>query len=375
MRKSFCFILSLLSLQALALTYTLADLRVLYSEKSYNEYMKHHLDVRPSKRDFEWKKMTREMATAQADEFIKKEQVTRENFNLLTKYIENKNLKAYAFYTLAYSKFARLYFKKCNNCIKDLDRYISHSARYPDIDFDIYKNLNNSIKSNYDNLVKAPLKSNDSIYYCKEEQGQKALVKILVDEIGREDTKDTIVKKSKDIFNPDCLNGFSKEDIHALLDKADYTSEIIYLTFRAFEKIDDITSDTYLMTYLLTSPKPGPIMNMAWNQIEMLSANYKKRMKIFDNLKKQYPLSGEIFERKNGKVAEKSKIIIKRFAENFPEYLNFYGETCLNFYSGKVKFARGNPALHCDDFMAEEVAGKWMSDTVRLKYSGAKKIN
>lgn len=375
MRQGFYFILTFLSVQALALTYTIADLRVLYTEKSYNEYMKHHLDVRPSKRDFEWKKMTREMATVQADELIKKEQITRENFNLLTKHIENKNLKAYAFYTLAYSKFARLYFQKCNNCIKDLDTFISHSARYPDIDFDIYKGLSKSIKSRYDNLVKAPLKSNDAIYYCKEQQGQQALVKILVDEIGRNDTKNSILEKSKDIFNPDCLNGFSKADLDSILYKGDYSSEIVYLVFNAYNKFDDITSSAYLMTYLLNSPRPGPIMNLAWNQVEGLSADYDKRMAVFAKLKTLYPLSGGIFKRKNGEVSKGSKIIIRRFAKNFPEYLHFYGETCINFYSGQKKFTRGNPALHCDDFMSEDVAGKWMSDTIRLKYSGAKKIN
>lgn len=367
-------LVALLSINAFAVRYTIEDLRVLYQEKSHHEYMKHYLDVRPSKRDVEWKKMTREMATSLTDELIAKNQITRENFNKLTKYIENRNLKAYAFFTLAYSKFSRLYFSKCNHCKDDLDRYISHSARYPDIDFDVYRSLDKKLQPQYDSLVKAPLLSNDSIYYCKEQQGQEALLNILLKEVNRTDSKDAIIAKAKNIFNPDCLNGFKKEDINQILMHANYSSEIIYLTFKAFDKIDKQTNDLFLMNYLLTNPVPGPIMNMAWNEVETLSADYKKRQKVLAGLVSQHPLSGEIFHRRNDTATTKSKVIIKRFAKNFPEYINFYAQTCLDFYNGTKKFPLGNPALHCDDFMSEEIAGPWLSDEVRLNYSSIKKI-
>ncbi|WP_412471544.1 hypothetical protein [Halobacteriovorax sp. RT-1-4] len=374
MRNLICLLITLLSVKVSAVTYTMDDLRVLYKDKSHREYMKHFLDVRPSQRDFEWKKMTREMATSYVEDLITKNEINSTQFKIITKYIENKNLKAYAFFTLAYSKYARLYFQKCNDCQKDLDTYISHSARYPDIDFDIYKTLSNSLQSKYDNLVKAPLKSNDSIYYCREEQGQKAFLQIIVKEISRTDTKASIIEKAKDIFNPDCLNGFAKSDLESLLKPSDYNSEIIFLTFNAFDKIDEQLKSVFLTNYLLTNPIPGPVMNMAWNKMEELSANYDSRKKVLTDLLKYHPLRGEIFHRRNGKASTKTKVIIKRFAKNFPEYIENYAQICLSFYDGKKKFPRGNPARYCDDFMNEDVAGQWLSDEVRLQYSGAKKI-
>lgn len=374
MRFLFILVALTLSFNSFAVRYTIEDLKVLHSEKSYNEYMKHYLDVRPSKRDFDWKRMTREMATAYADNLIAKDQINEKNFKALTKFIENKNLKAYAFFTLSYSKYANLYFKKCPHCKSDLEVFISHSARYPDIDFEIYKSLTTKLQDQYDVLVKAPLLSNDSIYYCKEAQGQSALLSILIKEISRIDTKDAIKEKAKKIFNPDCLNGISKEDIANLLAQGDYSSEIAFLTFNAFDKLDVTTKNTYLASYLLNNPIPGPIMNMAWNEIEALSADYNKRMAVFSVLKQRHPLTGEIFHRRNGKASEKSQVIIKRFAKNFPEYINFYAQTCLSFYQGSKTYPRGNPALHCDDFMSDEVAGPWLSDEIRLNYSGVKKI-
>jgi hypothetical protein len=70
----------------------------------------------------------------------------------------------------------------------------------------------------------------------------------------------------------------------------------------------------------------------------------------------------------------KQRVVLKHFKSYFPEYLDFYMDQCVKFYSGKETFPDGNPTLHCQEFMSSELAPFIIDDFKIRKYHEVRKI-
>ena len=70
----------LLSAHGKGLIYTIEDLKVLHAEKSYAEYIKHALDIRPVQRDEKWKSMTKEMSYGLLENLSAKKTLVKSDF-------------------------------------------------------------------------------------------------------------------------------------------------------------------------------------------------------------------------------------------------------------------------------------------------------
>jgi hypothetical protein len=93
-------------------------------------------------------------------------------------------------------------------------------------------------------------------------------------------------------------------------------------------------------------------------------------MQIFKTLKKLDPLPGEVFS-SNDK--EKREAVINLFASNFPEYVDHYAKTCVNFLKGIGEFPRGNPTLYCNELYSASKSKRWISQPLKTQYSSLKK--
>jgi len=98
---------------------------------------------------------------------------------------------------------------------------------------------------------------------------------------------------------------------------------------------------------LLENPSPGQTQKIAWSDLLKLGNNYQLREKILKSIRSIDPLPGKIF--KSSTQNKRHKVIVKNFAKNFPEYIDFYAQTCIKYVSGEKKFPNGRPALECDD--------------------------
>ena len=138
--------------------------------------------------------------------------------------------------------------------------------------------------------------------------------------------------------------------------------------------------DLYAILFLLDGPVVGDKMNIAWKKIEALVDNYPKRQKLLALIEKLPIIPDKIFKDPN---LPRHKAIINLFAKNFPEYLNYYGSTCVKYISNSgTKALNVSSSYQCNQFLRaaqsinREDKGSnipWISDSVERLYSGIKK--
>jgi hypothetical protein len=170
----------------------------------------------------------------------------------------------------------------------------------------------------------------------------------------------------KNMLSSPKSNGLEKEMAMNLLEaKSKLTSEEL---------------DLYAILFLLDGPVVGEKMNLAWKKVENLGENFTKRQKILGLIEKLPIIPDKIFKDPN---LPRHKAIINLFAKNFPEYLNYYGSTCIKFISNSGDgLLNVSSSFQCNEFLKaagavtkEEkgLSGPWVSDSVQRQYSGLKK--
>jgi hypothetical protein len=135
--------------------------------------------------------------------------------------------------------------------------------------------------------------------------------------------------------------------------------------------------DLFAILYLLDGPVVGDKMNIAWKKVENLSSQYKKRQQILTEIKKLAIIPDRIFIDPN---LSRNKAIINLFAKNFPEYLNYYGESCVKFLeNNSEEISNIASSVQCHEFLKTARSIKksenteWVSDSINTKYSAIKK--
>jgi hypothetical protein len=98
--------------------------------------------------------------------------------------------------------------------------------------------------------------------------------------------------------------------------------------------------------YLLFEPFPSDLYNQALNTLLSLSLNESTRLEILQQFLKLDPMEGKVFTLNTAQSLE----VLLRLSRSFPEYLDGYAQTCLDFLTGDKKFPAGNPTPHCVDF-------------------------
>ena len=300
------------------------------------------------------------------------------------------------FYQLKRSIYAKSFLKECysqalqnttdkkasgiKTCDNELSSFWYFSRKDPDIGLELAKIIEKSQSS----LKVWPFYQraiNDTVasLYCEKPDIQRAVISKLTEEsfdkdfdgnyknlINRFVTEKCFVKLVAPLrlaLKSTITNGLEKEMAMNLLSaKGLLTKE---------------EEDLSAVLFLMDGPVVGDKMNLAWKKVEDLGEQYQKRIKILSQIKELPLIPDKIFKDPN---LPRNKAIINLFAKNFPEYLNFYGESCVKYLENSSETA-GNIAssVQCHEFLTAAKNVKknddadWVSDSVQRQYSSLRK--
>lgn len=376
--------------------YTLKDLSALEQEKNFEEFLAHVNDIRPSERLKLWKDMYQGMAMEMIDYKLKTRDFSMKSFKQIESIGRSNALANDEFFQLKRSLYAKKFFSECyaqvseqksaaskeaiKTCDTELNSFWFFSKKDPDIGLELAALIEKSPSG----LKTWPFYQravNDSIanLYCEKPDVQRAVIsklteesfdkdfdgnyKNLISRVAPEKCFTKLIPALRLSLQSSITNGLQKELAMNLLS--------------ARGLLTKEEEDLYAVIYLLDGPVVGDKMNLAWKRIEDLSANFKNRQKVLGQIKELPVIPDKIFKDPN---LPRHKAIINLFAKNFPEFLNYYGESCVTYLENKSETA-GNVAssFQCNEFLktAREVKKnentEWISDSVESKYSGLRK--
>jgi hypothetical protein len=366
--------------------YTLKDLEILENERNYNEFFLHAYDLRPSERGRVWKKMYQNMAITMVEDKIKSLDFSKETFQEIEKKSQQSPLNSDELFQFKRNQYALMFFKECyfdgknksEMCDKELLNYWDNSLKDPDLALKFV----NWLEINKRPINTWPFYStiiNDQVapIYCKKADVQKAIIKKinldtfnenfngnfneLVSKLVPEKCLKELYPTLKEILTSPQSDGLEKEMALSILDSK--------------SKLSTDELDFFLTLYLFAGPVVGEKMNLAWKSVEKLAENYTKRQSILEKMKNLEMLPDKIFI---DPKLPRNKAIIAHFAKNFPEMLNYYGSSCLNYINGLDNQKVGSKT-NCNSFLstAKEIYNtdkvQWTSDSIRVQYSSLKK--
>ncbi len=380
--------------------YDIKDLEVLEREKNFEEFLLHVNDIRPSERDRHWKEMFQSMSMGLVDYKIKTKDYSQKAYRQVEQIGRSSAMINDEFFQLKRSIYAKKFFTECfkkaslisesikkdqekNLCETELSSYWYFSKKDPDLGIDLAAILEASESS----LKLWPFYSpaiKDSIanFYCQKPVVQKAVIKKLYEESASSEFDGNYKLMVDRILSPKCFNeiaGTLKESLTSTttngLDK-----EMALNILEAKGKLTKDELDLYAILYLLDGPVVGEKMNIAWNKVEALGENYQKRQKLLSEIQKLPLIPDKIFKDPN---LPRHKAIINLFARNFPEYLNYYGSTCIKYISNSSDVPLNvTSSFQCNEFLKAAKASRsergtltpaWISDSVESQYSALKK--
>ena len=349
--------------------YDIKDLEVLEGNKAYKEFLDHALDVRPSSRNKHWREMVGNMTVGFIKDRLKQKAYTKENFDYVEKLIRWPELKKDTYFLHKRREFGVTYLENClgAHCKKDLMSFWYSTSRQ---DGEMAKKLALSLKQIDSKATLVPFLAvigHDaySLYHCKKPWVQTEIFSLVTEPL-RMEKMDKLKTTLDKLVGADCWKSLRPVIHSALIQgpglKQDYAFSLLNLR-------GDLTQewkDFYYVSYFLGNPTPGRVFNAAWNNIRDLGQNYSRRARVLKKIKELDPLPGKLFSLVDD---GKKNTLINYLKKNFPEYINHYSKTCLNYLSGTVNFANGNPTPDCDNLFA----GNYVEDRIRLKYSAIKK--
>lgn len=376
--------------------YTLKDLQVLEQEKNFEEFLAHVNDIRPSERQKLWKDMYQNMAMEMIDYKLRTKDFSLKAYKNIESLGRSSALSNDEFFQLKRSIYAKSFFTNCYSLasdqkdemkiksLKSCDTELSSFWYFSKKDADIGLEFAKIIERNGSTLATWPFYQRaitDSInhLYCEKPDIQRAVIRKLTAESFDSEFNNNYAQLIKRVVPEKCFvkvlpalrlalqstvtNGVEKEMAMNLLS--------------ATGKLTKEEEDLYAILYMLDGPVVGDKMNLAWKKVEDLSSQYQKRLKILEQIKALPLIPDKIFRDPN---MSRNKAIINLFAKNFPEYLNYYGESCVKYLGHKGE-TLGNIAssFQCNEFLKtarslkKNADAEWISDSVERQYSGLKR--
>ncbi len=358
--------------------YTLQDLEALAKEGSYKEFFEHALDIRPSERQDNWKSMVSRMGDEIGTKVLENSEIERKDFLKIEELYTWPALKSDDVFKVRRQEIGINYLRKClkteTPCWSDFKNFWEKDKENPETAFKLAElalNKESSPVSTW-NLLEVSLKSPLSEFYCKKDFVMNALWgKIEIDYI-KLGTEGDLMKKIDQTVHPDCLPTLISEAKNRLNRPLRIQDrEIAYQILKSQSKADESLTDFFYTVYLLDNPAQGELFNYSWNRIRELGGTNTRRERVLKRLKSLDPLPDELFSSLD---ETKKRVVLKHFKTYFPEYLDFYSQQCIKFYSGKGSFPQGNPTIHCQELMSSELAPSILDDFTIKKFQDARKI-
>ncbi len=358
--------------------YSIADLEVLKSGKSYEEFFKHAHDIIPSQRNEYWREMLTTMATDFVDEKRSYKQYDSKTYKKIDELGNWSELKRDEFFQIKRNSYSLSYFRNCftkkskDSCRTQMEKFWKtanqdletsyqmaalHYGLFPGVSG--YKYLGQILQQAQDQFYcsKPIVKSIFISYLAHETLHQKghAQRKIFMDGLISKSCWDKMVPTMKEN-----LDDISPERGRSL-----------FFALHLNKVLSDVEYHEWMVRFFLRSPLPGELLNLSWNSLKSLAQDYSLRERVLKKLKQRDPLPGALFERLE---SSRSQALAFHLQESFPEYINTYAKTCLNYLEGKGNYPFGNPTPECHKFFRSTAdASKKVRDLLtpswRARYS------
>lgn len=362
-------------------SYTLEDLKILAKERNFNEFFKHSQDVRPTLRNNQWKTMVKEMAVGLTDRLVKEKNIGKEDFEFVESIFEFPLLKNHLPFLLNRADIGVEYFKSCfekqnkenwpyQSCLSLIEKFWQKSPILEHIGVQLgelileYSKERHPLK-HFQYFEKA-ISSPNMAGLCRKKSVQKILLTHFMNYKETHPFKKSFKREMRRIASKECLN-----ELHGNLREILNTSQDPELVETAYQFLCGLNQcqkdefNTFLLSYLLSGPSVGVIFNHSWNLVTKMGKDHRLRKKLLGEMKKLDPLPGKIFALMDQK---RKNIILDHLAKNFPEYMDFYAETCLKFLEGKGAFKNGNPTIHCHQLFKLTRDKTWVNTNLKSAY-------
>ncbi len=374
-------------------SYTLKDLEALEKEKNFEEFLKHAMDIRPSERQKLWKEMYQSMALEMLDSKIRNRDYSLATFKEVEKLANTSTLINDEFFQLKRSIYAKNFFNECylqssatvktsadysfKNCDMALNSFWTNSKKDTDIGLELAELIDKypSTLSSWPYYQRAISDSTVAPIYCEKPNVQKAVLKKLTQETFHPDFNGNYKLLADRVIPAKCfpklvptLKAMTASHLTNGLEK-----EMAMNVLEAKGQLSDSELEVLAVVYLLDGPVVGEKMNLAWNRVEKLGENFSKRQEILAKIKALPTIPDKIFK---DPESSRYKAIINLFAKNFPEYLNYYGEQCVDFLDTKKEVPTNIASgFQCTQFLKtaqqkRDNGPEWISDAVSNRYSG-----
>lgn len=390
---SFCLTSTLSIGVSSEVLYDIKDLEVLEKDKNFEEFITHAYDVRPSLRDKHWKEMYQTMVYAFIDNRVKNKDFSWNTYQKLKQIAQSSVMTKDEFFHLKYENYAKKFISACYQS-RSSSQAIEQKNFIYNCDFELQFVWNNSSKDSENALELAKIASEGkssikpwtfysvvtqdelSHFYCQKIEVQKAIFRQLYEGSYHKDFSGDYKSLIEKNINKKCLEQLISpiKAIVKSLDTGGLDKELALNLLQSTNQLSLSEKDVYSTIFLLSGPVVGDSLNLNWKNIESLSESNARREILLNELKKLKHLPDKVF---TDPTSPRNKAIINLFAKNFPEYLNFYAESCLKYLNYSDEKLNIRSAYECNQFLRSGLSNNneypWFKDSIKTQFSSLKK--
>lgn len=359
------------SLRSEATPYSMVDLEALEKDQAYGEFFAHAMDIRPSERNDYWKTMVQNMGEGLLKAMLNKNRLERADYKQMEDLAGWNVLRTNEFFRLKRQELAMRWFTQCFNedssaaspCWQDVVTFWEVDRREPDLAGRLLALLAPRLPSS----VPAPenpehrarslvtplfLLSPVILSPLAELQCRKPEVQQVVWDSLRQSWLNNVKGKAfsvlmSELAHKDCWPALVPAAHEQWKTGAGSDSlTLSYLLLKSQQALTPLEADLFYVHYLLGSPARGETFNLAWNRVQQMAEQPSQREAVMNVLKQWHPLPGQLFMDLD---TAKRRTVARHLQRYFPEYLDFYARTCVDFFGGKRRFPQGNPATNCHE--------------------------
>jgi len=383
-------ILNILTNSSASSFYEIKDLEVLERERNFDEFIQHVNDIRPSERDNHWKEMYQNVSMGLIDKKIKLNDFSNETFEKIEKMAQTSALYKDEFFQAKRTIYAKKYLNNCfkiandntskTSCENKLINFWNISNKDPDLGLELAYILESNFKSikNW-SLYEKAVKDENAQIFCQKQGVQQAVFEKIKSSAFSEKFNGNYKQLLESIVPNWCFDLMIeplKETAYSL-ESNGVDRELAIEILDSKGKLSQQEQELFSFLYLINGPVVGKRMNLAWKKIENLAENQSKRDDLLKLVKNVPILPDKIF---SDPSLPRNKAIINLLAKNFPEFLKFYGESCLKYLSFNGQDSVNvSSRTQCEEFLktaksqGSSQSNPWISDSISRQYSAIKK--
>jgi hypothetical protein len=373
-RLIFCLLLLFVAPHLALSAHGLADLEALYAEKNYAEFLAHAKDIAPSLRDQHWRQMVEAMATGSVRELMTTEQFTAVKFDSMEALLGFQNLRTSTLFLKAREEAGVFLLKKCFEgaktlrCDERLLAFFKAGAQTATLGLKLVhllKDANISWRSEYLQILSVIAKSADTDVSCDDPVVASALINEMAAWPYSVWDDKVATSKISELMNAKCWIELVPQLKKAAFSRNESLRVPALSSLMVKKAMSQGEQDAALIFNLLENPVQGALFNNSWNLLEAFSRSHRRRQDCLRLLIAFDPLPGKIFSSPN---VQKRNTLLDRLSDDFPEYLDHYSKTCLDYMTGKKTFENGNPTPNCRDLFTASKGKTWVETSLQKKF-------